>query len=203
MKKLNRILALIALFSLGFAKSQDIKNWRTLKPEQRKELINKMKPEERVQLLKQFRENMMVEELEVPEDKKSDFKNLYNEYQESQRQIKEKFKSSQNYEGLNDSEAKKELERSFELGQQLLDNRKRYSEKFQKVVKPQQILEMFQNEGMMRSKIMNRKNEDQNRGGQMNRSRGTQDRGRQLQETNGRTPLRNNNNGFRTQSRRP
>ncbi|MCC2590433.1 hypothetical protein [Chryseobacterium sp. MFBS3-17] len=201
---MNKIIAFAALFSMGFlsAQQEDLKNWRNMKPEQRKELINKMNPDERLQLLKDFREEMMVEELDVPEDKKKDFKNLYNEYQESQKAIKEKFKSDQKFENLTEAEAKRELEKSFDLGQQLLDNRRKYSDKFQKVVKPQQVLEMFQNEGMMRNKLMDRKSEDrvrspqmQSRGGQLNQS----SQGRQMQQP--RTAPVRNNQGSRTQSR--
>ncbi len=204
MKNMNKIIAFAALFSMGFlsAQQEDLKNWRNMKPEQRKELINKMNPDERLQLLKDFREEMMVEELDVPEDKKKDFKNLYNEYQESQKAIKEKFKSDQKFENLTEAEAKRELEKSFDLGQQLLDNRRKYSDKFQKVVKPQQVLEMFQNEGMMRNKLMDRKSEDrvrspqmQSRGGQLNQS----SQGRQMQQP--RTAPVRNNQGSRTQSR--
>lgn len=204
MKNMNKIIAFAALFSMGFlsAQQEELKNWRNLKPEQRKELINKMNPDERLQLLKDFREEMMVEELDVPEDKKKDFKNLYNEYQESQKAIKEKFKSDQKFENLTEAEAKRELEKSFDLGQQLLDNRRKYSDKFQKVVKPQQVLEMFQNEGMMRNKLMDRKIEDRvrspqmkSRGGQLNQS----SQGRQMQQP--RTAPVRNNQGSRTQSR--
>ncbi len=204
MKSTNIILSFLALFFLSSLHAQDEKEWRNMKPEQRKELISKMKPEEKQELLQRFRENMMIEELDVPADKKEDFRTLYNEYQESQKQIKERFKASRNFEGMNDRDAKQELEKSFELGQQLMNNRKKFSEKFQKILKPQQILEMFQNEGMMRSKILEKNNENQNRAAPRGESARPQERGRTLHPTPGNVPSRNNNNnGFRTQSRRP
>lgn len=197
MKKISKIIVVITLCFIGIIQAQDIKNWRTMKPEQRKELINKMSPEERVKLLKNFRENMMVDELQVPDEKKEEFKNLYNEYQEKQNQIKERFKANKDYETLSEEDAKRELEQSFEVGQQLLDNRKKYSEKFQKVMKPQKVLQMFQNEGMMRNKMLDRKNEQHERG-EFN------ERGRKHHES-GETPERRNNtnsSGFRSQNRR-
>ncbi len=204
MKKVNSILTLVAIFLIGTVHGQEIKDWRNLKPEQRKELISKMKPEEKQELLQQFRENMMMEELDIPADKKNEFRALYSEYQESQKQIKERFKASRNFEGLNDRDAKQELDKSFELGEQLMNNRRKYSEKFQKILKPQQILEMFQNEGMMRNKILERKNDNQNRAAPRGGSARPQERGRTLHPTPGNAAPRNsNNNGFRTQSRRP
>lgn len=204
MKRINLVLSFLALFFLNSLHAQEEKDWRNMKPEQRKDLISKMKPEEKQELLQQFKENMIMEELDVPADKKDDFRTLYNEYQESQKQIKERFKASRNFEGMNDRDAKQELDKSFELGQQLMNNRRKYSEKFQKILKPQQILEMFQNEGMMRTKILERKNDNQNRATPRGESARPQQRGRTLHQTPGSAPGRNNNNnGFRTQSRRP
>src|SRR5690606_23120087 len=157
----NLVLSFLALFFLNSLHAQEEKDWRNMKPEQRKDLISKMKPEEKQELLQQFRENMMMEELDVPADKKDDFRTLYNEYQESQNQITERFRAGSNFEGINDGDAKQELDKSFNLGQQSMNNGRNYSEKVQKILEPQQILEMFQNERMVRTKILERKNDNQ------------------------------------------
>ena len=157
MKKI--LLLLIAVFSasqLSFAQEQKY-DWKNMKPEQRKEVIQKMSPQEKMSLLKQFRENMMVSELDVPQTDQQEFKTLYAEYQEKQNSIKSKFKSSEDYENMSDDEAKRQLNESFDIGQQLLDNRKIYAQKFMKVLKPQQVLQMYQTEGKMRSKILDKK----------------------------------------------
>lgn len=157
MKKI--LLLLIAVFSgsqLSFAQEQKY-DWKNMKPEQRKEVIQKMSPQEKMSLLKQFRENMMVSELDVPQTDQPEFKTLYAEYQEKQNSIKSRFKPSEDYENMSDDEAKKQLNESFEVGQQLLDNRKIYAQKFMKVLKPQQVLQMYQTEGKMRSKILDKK----------------------------------------------
>ena len=157
MKKI--LLLLIAVFSasqLSFAQEQKY-DWKNMKPEQRKEVIQKMSPQEKMSLLKQFRENMMVSELDVPQTDQQEFKTLYAEYQEKQNSIKSKFKSSEDYENMSDEEAKRQLNESFDIGQQLLDNRKIYAQKFMKVLKPQQVLQMYQTEGKMRSKILDKK----------------------------------------------
>ena len=157
MKKI--LLLLIAVFSgsqLSFAQEQKY-DWKNMKPEQRKEVIQKMSPQEKMSLLKQFRENMMVSELDVPQTDQQEFKTLYAEYQEKQNSIKSRFKPSEDYENMSDEEAKRQLNESFDIGQQLLDNRKIYAQKFMKILKPQQVLQMYQTEGKMRSKILDKK----------------------------------------------
>ena len=157
MKKI--LLLLIAVFTgsqLSFAQEQKY-DWKNMKPEQRKEVIQKMSPQEKMSLLKQFRENMMVSELDVPQTDQPEFKTLYAEYQEKQNSIKSRFKPSEDYENMSDEEATKQLNESFDVGQQLLDNRKIYAQKFLKVLKPQQVLQMYQTEGKMRSTILDKK----------------------------------------------
>lgn len=157
MKKI--LLLLIAVFSasqFSFAQEQKY-DWKNMKPEQRKEVIQKMSPQEKMSLLKQFRENMMVSELDVPQTDQQEFKTLYAEYQEKQNSIKSRFKPSEDYENMSDDEAKRQLNESFDIGQQLLDNRKIYAQKFMKVLKPQQVLQMYQTEGKMRNKILDKK----------------------------------------------
>ena len=144
----------------GFAQEQKY-DWKTMKPEQRKEVIQKMNPKERSLLLNQFRENMMVSELDVPQNDESQFKSLYAEYQQRQSEIKSKFKAGADYENMSDEEATKQLNESFEIGQQLLDNRKKYAQKFLQVIKPQQVLQMYQTEGKMRNKILDKKQDGQ------------------------------------------
>ena len=170
MKKI--ILILVLSFGSGFTFAQQFNfsptetskkqqyDWKNMSPEQRKKTINSMSPTERMALLKEFRENMMVEELRVPADKQEEFKNLYSEYQEKHKEIKSKFSQINDYDNLSDDEAKKQLDQSFDIGQQFLNNRKEYCEKFMKVIKPQQVLKMFDTEGSMRNKIIDIKKGD-------------------------------------------
>lgn len=156
MKKIL-FLAITLFFTQNtFAQAQKY-NWKAMKPDERKQLIQKMSPQERMATLQEFRENMMVTELELPANAQDDFKALYSEYQNKQNEIKGKFKSNDNYENMTDEEAKKQINESFEVGQQLLDNRKVYCEKFMKIIKPQQVLQMYQTEGKMRNKILDKK----------------------------------------------
>ena len=153
---------ILTLFIAGFvsqnAFAQEQKyDWKTMKPDERKAVIQKMSPQQRAALLHQFRENMVISELEVSQDDQPEFKSLYSEYQQKQNEIKSKFKPNEDYENMSDEEAKQQLNQSFEVGQQLLDNRKAYSQKFMKVIKPQQVLQMYQTEGRMRNKILDKK----------------------------------------------
>ncbi len=157
MRKILFLMVMVGFGSQsGFAQEQKY-DWKTMKPEQRKEVIKKMNPKERTLLLNQFRENMMVTELEVPQTDEGEFKTLYAEYQQKQSDIKSKFKGGADYENMSDEEATKQLNESFEIGQQLLDNRKMYAQKFLQVIKPQQVLQMYQTEG----KILDKKQDGQ------------------------------------------
>lgn len=161
MKKLYLTFAIAFLSAVGLqAQIKSNLDWNKANPEQRKEMIKNMSAEERKELLKKFRENMLVEDLKVPEKDREDFKKIYNEYQESQQKIKERFNNDFDPEKLSDTEAQQKLEESFDLAQKLVDNRKEYARKMQNVVKPQQVLKMFQNEGQMRERIMDRRMEN-------------------------------------------
>ena len=170
MKKILYLLIILFFTSFNsFVQAQKY-DWKTMKPDQRKVIIQNMSPRERKTVLQEFRENMMVSSLAVPQNTQSDFKTLYSEYQEKQNSIKSKFKSGGDYENMSDEEAKKQLNESFEVGQQLLDNRKIYAEKFLKVIKPQQVLQMYHTEGKMRNKIIEKKqDEPQDRSSQRRR----------------------------------
>jgi hypothetical protein len=49
------------------------------------------------------------------------------------------------------------IDQSFEVGLQLLNNRKLYTEKFLKILSPQQVLKLFDHEGQIREKMMERR----------------------------------------------
>lgn len=156
MKKIAAVLTLILAVQISFAQQFGY-DWKSMKPEQRKEVIQKMKPDERIALLKEFREKMIIAELEIPENDQPQFTSLYSEYQDTQNAIKAKFTLREDYEKMSDEEATDQLNRSFEVGQELLDNRKNYAQKFMKVISPQQVLRMYQTEGKMRNKILDKK----------------------------------------------
>src|SRR5690606_2576979 len=112
MKKILFILITVITGSqLSYAQEQKY-DWKKMKPEQRKEIIQKMSPQEKMSLLKQFRENMMVSELDVPQNDQTEFKTLYAEYQDKQNNIKSRFKPSEDYDNMSDEEATKQLNES-------------------------------------------------------------------------------------------
>ncbi|MDP9958798.1 hypothetical protein [Chryseobacterium lathyri] len=155
MKKILFVLFIIYGFGLN-AQNSDY-DWKKMDPKQRKEIINNLSPEERKELLKKFRNNMVVENLEIDASDKTEFTQLYNEYLDNQKQIKSQFNPDFNPETLSDDEAKAKLQQSFEVGQKLLDNRKKYADKMQQVIPCQKVLKLFQSEGMMRDKMNERK----------------------------------------------
>lgn len=168
MKKILAAIGFILAVQFSFAQ-QLTYDWKSMKPEQRKEVIQKMNPNERKALLKEFREKMIVSELGVSQNSQPEFLNLYTEYQNKQNEIKSKFSANENYDTMSDEEATKQLNQSFEVGQQLLDNRKNYAQKFIKVISPQQVLKMYQTEGRMRNKILDKKEDGSRNSGTQRR----------------------------------
>ncbi|KFF09280.1 hypothetical protein [Chryseobacterium luteum] len=155
MKKI--LFTLFIIYGFGLNAQNSDYDWKKMDPKQRKEVINNLSPEERKELLKKFRNNMVVENLEIDAGDKTEFTQLYNEYLDNQKQIKSQFNPNFNPETLSDDEAKAKLQQSFEVGQKLLDNRKKYADKMQQVIPCQKVLKLFQSEGMMRDKMNERK----------------------------------------------
>lgn len=127
---------------------------------QRKSLLQNLSAEERKELLRKYHDAMFIEELKIEDDtKKEEFKKLYAQYREEQRKIIDGNQSQYDIEKLSDEEARKKLEQSFDTGERLMNNRRRYALEMQKIIKPQQVLKMFMKEGAMREKIIHKQNE--------------------------------------------
>jgi len=130
---------------------------KTMSQEQRREYIRSLSPEQRRKLMEDAAAIMAIRKLQIPEEKQETFKKLLSEYVQSQKAIKDKFKPDFSKENLSDAEAKRMLDQSFDLGQQLLNNRKVYADKFLKILTPQQVLKLFHQEGKLREKFMERR----------------------------------------------
>lgn len=133
--------------------------WRTMNMDEKRAAVSNMSVKERSVFLQKMKENITIDDLDIPADKQEEFKNLFTEYQSNQRLIKEKFHSDKNFDKLSDEEATSRLNQSFDVGQQLLNNRRAYADKFLKILTPQQLLKLFQNEGKMREKMLDKKND--------------------------------------------
>ncbi|WP_294276509.1 hypothetical protein [uncultured Chryseobacterium sp.] len=160
MKKI--LFTLCIIYSFGLNAQRTDYDWKKMDPKQRKEVINNLSPEERKDLLKKFRNNMVTDNLDIDAEDKAEFTQLYDEYLENQKQIKSQFNPNFDPEALSDDEAKAKLQQSFEVGQRLLDNRKKYADKMQQIIPCQKVLKLFQTEGMMRDK-MNEKKSSRNK----------------------------------------
>ncbi|MEI7487207.1 MAG: hypothetical protein WCJ72_07310 [Chryseobacterium sp.] len=163
MKKI--LFTLFIIYGFGLNAQKTDYDWKKMDPKQRKEVINNLSPEERKALLAKFRNNMVIDNIDIEASDKAEFTQLYNEYLDNQKQIKSQFNSNFNPETLSDDEAKAKLQQSFEVGQKLLDNRKKYADKMQQVIPCQKVLKLFQSEGMMRDKMNERKPHGNNNAG--------------------------------------
>lgn len=135
-----------------------ISEWRTMNNQEKREVVNNMSTKERSLFLQKMKENIVIDDIDISADKQDEFKALYAEYQANQKQIKEKFLVENNIANLSDEEATRRLNQSFDVGQQLLHNRRTYADKFLKILTPQQVLKLFQTEGKMREKLLDKKN---------------------------------------------
>ncbi len=133
--------------------------WKSMNMQEKKEAVSNMSVKDRTVFLQNMKQNIVIDDLDISKDKQDEFKSLYAEYQNNQKQIKEKFYVDKNLDNLSDEEATKRLNQSFEVGQQLLNNRKTYADKFLKILTPQQVLTLFQTEGKMRDKMLDKKND--------------------------------------------
>lgn len=136
---------------------QNMSNWQGMNKEERHEMMKNMSPRERSQFMQTVKQDIFLEELDIPKESEAEFKEIFEQYTNNQKQIKDKFKGIVNIDKLSHDEAKQKLDESFEVGKQLLDNRKLYADKFLKILTPQQVLKLFQTEGKVRDKIMDKK----------------------------------------------
>ncbi len=127
--------------------------------QEKKEAVSNMSVKDRSVFYQKMKENIVISDLDISKDREDEFKKLYAEYQNNQKQIKEKFLVDKNLDHLSDEEALRRINQSFEVGQQLLNNRRTYADQFLKILTPQQVLTLFQTEGKMRDKMLDKKND--------------------------------------------
>ncbi|WP_051259562.1 hypothetical protein [Epilithonimonas tenax] len=133
--------------------------WKTMNMQEKKEAVSNMSVKDRSVFYQKMKENIVISDLDISKDREDEFKKLYAEYQNNQKQIKEKFLVDKNLDHLSDEEALRRINQSFEVGQQLLNNRRTYADQFLKILTPQQVLTLFQTEGKMRDKMLDKKND--------------------------------------------
>lgn len=158
-------ISIILLVLIGFfANAQDARmnlNQRQKKEIQhRKAEIQRRKAihKQRLQQWKSEHQRRLIQALEISDkQKKQKFRQIYTEYNDNQERIKRKFKPNRNFNQMSDEQARKELKQSFQVGAELLENRKKYSDEFQKIIKPQKVLKLFHHEGKMRREMMKRR----------------------------------------------
>lgn len=163
---MKKLFPILLIFFFGFLSAQlqnPIQDWDKMTEQQRKEAISKLSPEERRSLFRAYRENLIISQLNIPKDNQEQFTKLYSEYQNRQREIKDHFHTDKKFDQLSDDEARQALDKSFVVGQQLLDNRKEFTQRFLKILKPQQVLKMYHMEGKTRKDIMDKREESKNK----------------------------------------
>lgn len=152
MMKIFKFLTIsLTLFLFDITLAQEFEEPKNMSFKQKREFVSKLSPKEKLVLMEKMKEDYVLKKLNLPSNKIEDFRLLYRNYRDEQIHIKNRFKAKANYNTLNDLEAEQELENSFKLGLELIEHRKKYTEKFRKIIKSQQILELFHIEGKFRA----------------------------------------------------
>lgn len=156
---MKKILLFILFVLNGIFQAQENQKLdiMSMSKEQRQEYMKALSPEQKKALLKDVMMNITIKKIEVSTENQEAFKKIYSDFKESQRVIKEKFKSNVSSKNMTDEQAKVKLYQNFELGQALLDNRKVYTEKFLKIISPKQVMKLFEEERKMRQQYLNRR----------------------------------------------
>jgi Spy/CpxP family protein refolding chaperone len=149
------IIPFLMIFGSSIFSAQQLSTteFNAMTKEQKKETLAKMSSEDKKSFIRKVREDDMVKELLIEPSNEKKFRQILNDYQQSSRAIKKQFQPKGNFDQLTDAEAKTELDNSFVVGQQLMDNRKKYTNEFLKILSPKQVLQLFHSEMKWREKI--------------------------------------------------
>ena len=113
-------------------------------------------PKERKEELWKYREQLLIDELGIAPDKQDAFKQIHKQYHEENRRIKKTFNPVFDVHKLSDAEAQAKIEQGFIVGEQLIANRRKFAKEMQAILSPQQILKLFQVEGIIKKKVRTR-----------------------------------------------
>lgn len=148
---LRKIVLFSVLFFGVFGLAQ--KNEKDLKKEEAKEMLKNMSPDERMKFFHKVKIERVIKELNIPAENQEELRQLFREYSDSKRAIIGRFNPNENIEQLSDKEARKKISEDLEIMQKVLDNRKKYTEKFLKKLTPQQVLKIFKIEHQMKEEF--------------------------------------------------
>lgn len=99
------------------------------------------------------KEQLLVAALGIKDEQRKSFSKVFHEYQQEHKKIKKLFNPYFEADTLSDKEALEKIHQSFIVGEKLMQNRNKYTEIFLKILSPQQVLKLFQIEGMIKHKI--------------------------------------------------
>lgn len=159
------VIVMIALLTVG----------RVMAQEQPEEARQDLKAQEKI---KAARAAYITERLGLTAEEAEKFWPIYHEFNEKREKIRERFKQDRQ---SNKSE-KEMLDLEFKLKQEQLDLEKDYSQRFQKAIPAQKLMNLRQAEGDFRKLLLRQINERQHQAERMQRQRDR--RQQQLQQRN-------------------
>jgi len=109
------------------------------------------KPGDRIESL---RIAFFTEKLQLTPDESKDFWPLYNEYQESEKNIRQAHKNETSLELMSDAQVEDFIENSFEMDEKLLQLKKEYYGKMRKVLPPRKIAMLNRVERQFKERLL-------------------------------------------------
>ncbi|QCX53141.1 hypothetical protein [Elizabethkingia sp. JS20170427COW] len=148
-------IAYSLIFLLGFTNCLLAQFQNNLNPN------NKNKPphEQRIEELHKAKIDYITSELELSNEQRGNFETIYNNYDNSQRQLFSSFEKRVRLIPSNNQQAREKIFAGFELSQKFLDLRKSYAEEFLKVISPMQLDRFYKIEKKLSRKIQEKKHE--------------------------------------------
>ncbi len=98
----------------------------------------------------------ITDRLNLTPQESQEFWPLYNQYEEEQRKIREKYKLSFNYANMTNAEAEKVLNNALELEQQMLNLKRDYMQRFRKALPVTKVAMLNQVERDFREELVKR-----------------------------------------------
>lgn len=122
--------------------SQDFDRMIKFEKEKFEKEFKSISSEERRSFFQKVQVQRMMAELNLSTEKKEEAQKLFEGYLEKRDDIMRKFKPDTDKDNLTEQEAMAHIRKGLNVAQELLDMRREYTDKFLKVLTPNQILQM-------------------------------------------------------------
>jgi len=117
----------------------------------------------------------ITDRLHLSAEQSGSFIPMYNEYEKEIRETRQSF--FKKYKGVNpdesdDATARQAIDDNLDYQQQVIEIKRRYNDRFLKIISPQQLADLYKSEREFKQILMQRLRQQRNAGGRFNRGNG-------------------------------